>query len=134
MYTTIDIDFDVYKEITIRRQTPETTENDVLREQFGLDPVRPAKSQPQRLSPLSGTPWVCKGVTFLHGTEFRATYKGQMYSAKVENGALVYNGQRYTSPSPAAITITGNSVNGWKFWESKMPGSSSWVLIYSLKK
>ena len=134
MYTTIDIDFDVYKEITIRRQTPETTENDVLREQFGLDPARPTNPQPQRSSPSSGTPWVCKGVTFPYGTEFRATYKGQMYSAKVENGYLVYNGQRYTSPSPAAIAVTGNSVNGWKFWECKMPGSGSWVLIHSLKK
>ena len=36
MYTSIKIDFEVYKEITIRRDSPDVTENDVLRELLGL--------------------------------------------------------------------------------------------------
>ena len=35
---TIEIDFDVFKEITVRRKNEGITPNDVLRELFGLEP------------------------------------------------------------------------------------------------
>ncbi|MCX8115003.1 MAG: DUF4357 domain-containing protein, partial [Burkholderiaceae bacterium] len=81
-----------------------------------------------------GVPWVTKGVTFPHGTEFRATHKGQMHKGVVQNGALVLNGKRFNSPSAAAVSITGNPVNGWRFWECKLPGSDRWTLIAELRK
>ena len=133
MYTSIEIDFDVFKELTIRRKGPETTENDVLRELLGLGFQEKHAQEANGTEASKGKPWIWKEVTFPSGTEFRAVYGGQTYYAKVENGALVYNGERYKSPSPAAYAITGNSVNGWKFWECKIPGSSRWVLIDNLR-
>lgn len=133
MYSSIEIDFDVYKEITARRESPEMTPNDVLRKQFDLDPALPNhEANGQRVE--YGEPWVWKGVTFPHGTEFRAAYKGKTYHAKAEDGALVYEGEKFKSPSPAARAVTGNSVNGWIFWECKMPDKKNWILIDELKR
>jgi hypothetical protein len=46
---------------------------------------------------------------------------------------LAVNGEKFSSPSKAAGAITGNSVNGWTFWECKMPEKSSWQMIKSLR-
>ena len=111
---------------TSRRVSEEVTFNDVLRELLGLEPSKGQKSfEISKESP----PWIVKGVIFPHGTEFRSVYKGQLYSGKVENGALVVNGKRFSAPSAAAHEITNNSVNGWVFWECKKPGDSSWRLM-----
>jgi hypothetical protein len=130
MYTTVEIDFEVYKELTLRRESPEMTENDVLREIFDL----PKESTASR-SDGEGTakPWVWKRVRFPHGTKFRAEYKGQTYRARAEDGAMVYDGNRFKSPSPAAGAVTGNSVNGWTFWECKLPGSNDWKQMSEIR-
>ncbi len=127
---TIEIDFDVFKEITVRRKHAGITPNDVLREVFGLEPRQESLTQKAQ----SGKPWVAKGVVFPHGTEFRSFYKGQMYYANVDDGFLVLNENNFSSPSPAAMSITKNSVNGWKFWECKLPGNHNWQIIISLRK
>ncbi len=128
----IEIDFEVYKEITIRRTSEEVTPNDVLRELLKL----PHKDSEQRKAEEKSGPkaWTTKGIEFPHGTHFRAIYKGQTYNAAVENGQLALNGKKFSSPSSAAVSITGNAVNGWIFWECKMPGSSSWNLIKQYRK
>jgi hypothetical protein len=108
------------------------TENDVIRKLLGLS--KAAKlSHPPNPEP-SQLPWVSKGVSFPNSTQFRAAYKGQQYTGAVENGALVVKGERYTSPSAAAVAITGNPVNGWRFWECLLPGESQWTLITNLRK
>ena len=127
---TIEIDFDVFKEITVRRKNEGITANDVLRELFGLEP----KQKPMTQKAQSGKPWVAKGVVFPHGTEFRSSHKGQMYYAKVDNGSLVLNDKKFYSPSAAAIEVTGNSVNGWVFWECKLPGKQIWQSINTLRE
>ncbi len=130
--TTIEIDFDVFKALTLRRTSEEVTYNDVLRELLGLGPKN---GSPQPLAGSSGQgDWMSKGVRFPAGTEFRATYKGQTYLGRVESGALVVNGQRFDSSSAAAGSITGNAVNGWVFWECRLPGKTSWQMIKSLRK
>jgi hypothetical protein len=135
MFTSIDIDFDVYKELTFRRKAEDMTENDVLRELLGLSPTELSRSKLNDARNTSeGIPWVSKGVTFPHGTEFRADYSGRKYDAKVENGALVYNGKPYKTPSAAAMSITNTNVNGWGFWECKLPGKSTWLPIDKLRK
>ncbi len=129
----IDIDFEVFKELTVRRRSEAMTENEVIREILGLSkPV--AHTKVATLSSNGGTPWVSKGVAFPHGTEFRATHKGQQYTGTVQNGALVVSGKRFSSPSAAAIAITGNSVNGWMFWECLVPGTTKWKMIAELRK
>ena len=130
--TTIDIDFEVFKELTVRRCSEEMTENEVIRELLGLKTASQRKKTPD--PGLGGTAWVTKGVTFPHGTEFRTRYKGKEYGGRTDNGAMVVNGKRHGSPSAAAIAITGSPVNGWRFWECKFPGSSQWRLLANLRQ
>lgn len=129
----IDIDFEVFKELTMRRRSEAMTENEVIREILGLSKPT-AHTKAVTLASNRGTPWVSKGVTFPHGTEFRATHKGQQYTGIVQNGALVVNGKRFSSPSAAAVAITGNPVNGWMFWECLVPGTTNWKTITELRK
>jgi len=44
------------------------------------------------------------------------------------------NGKRYDTPSAAAVAITDNPVNGWTFWERRLPGQSEWKIIKALRK
>jgi hypothetical protein len=128
----IEVDFDVYKQLTVRRTTEDVTCNDVIRELLGLGP---SKTEPRKVQiEPSSADWVAKGVRFPEGTEFRANYKGQMRTGRVEGGSLLVNGRPYDSPSAAAVAITGSAVNGWRFWECRFAGDSSWKLIESLRR
>lgn len=127
---TIEIDFDVFKEITVRRKHEGITPNDVLREVFGLEP----RQGPTIQRVQSGKPWVVKGVVFPHGTEFRGFHNGQMFLAKVNDGFLVYNGKKFSSPSGAASEVRGYQEDGWRFWECKFPGKENWQKIKPLKE
>ncbi len=128
---TIEVDFDVFKALTARRSTEDVTENDVLRQLLRL---------PQRSSSgvKSGTPgpedWVTKGVRLPVGTELRAAYKGQTYLARVATGALVLEGKQFNSPSAAAMSITRNPVNGWTFWQCRLPGEGRWMSLKELRR
>jgi hypothetical protein len=128
---TIEVDFDVFKALTARRSTEDVSENDVLRQLLRL---------PQQSAPAvkSDSPrpedWVTKGVRLPVGTELRATYKGQTYLARVTSGALLYDGQRFNSPSAAAMSITHNPVNGWTFWECRLPGQGRWTSLKELRR
>lgn len=128
---TIEVDFDVFKALTMRRPSEEVSENDVLRELLDLPPRRPGGIA---ATPSSPGDWVVKGVRFPAGTEFRAKYKGQIHLARAEQGALVLNGKPFGSPSSAAISITGNPVNGWNFWEARLPGRTDWTAIHAMRK
>jgi hypothetical protein len=128
----IEIDFDVFKRLTLRRETEDVSYNDVLRALLGLPKGKASSLHKPEIS--SPNDWVTKGVRFPAGSEFRAKYKGLMRTGKVESGALLVNGKRYDSPSSAAVSITGNTVNGWRFWEYRLPGQTTWTLIESLRK
>lgn len=128
---TIEVDFEVFKALTARRPSEDVSENDVLRQLFGL-PSK--KSMPGAAASAAPGDWVTKGVRFPAGTEFRATYKGQTHLARVEGGALALHDQRYDTPSAAAMSITANPVNGWTFWEARLPGQAGWKMIKSLRK
>jgi len=127
----IEVDFDVYKALTLRRPNENVTENDVLREILRLPPKHQSTALVGAPTPAD---WVTKGVRFSVGTEFRASYKGQTYLARVDSGALVLNGDRFDTPSSAAMSITRNPVNGWTFWECRLPGQASWQMIKALRK
>lgn len=129
--TSIDVDFDVFKALTLRRNSEDESYNDVLRQILGIGSK---KSNGMSISATTEGAWLTKGVTFPNGTEFRATYKGQTYLARVQSGALVVNGKPFVSPSPAAGEITGNLVNGWTFWECRLPGKTSWQILKALRK
>ena len=128
----IEIDFDVFKGLTLRRSTENISYNDVLRELLGLGPQKNAVISADSASGHGD--WVAKGVCFPNGTEFSASHKGQKYYGKVESGALVVDNKRFHSPTAAAVTIVGYQVNGWTFWKCCMPGKSSWQMIKLLRK
>lgn len=129
MYT-IEVDFEVFKKLTVLRATEDITYNDVIRELLGLNVIQ--KKQTTSNSSQSG--WQTKNVHFPVGTEFRAQYKGNTYYGKIEGNSLIVNGKSYESPSSAAMSITKSSVNGWRFWECRLPGKNSWQLIDSLRR
>lgn len=120
---TIEIDFDVYKELTIRRKNENETYNDVLRKVLNLTNL---KKSLETKKDSTKNAWIVKGVKFPEGTDFRALYKGITYTGKVVESHLYVNGKYYNSPSSAACAITGNSVNGWGFWEVRFPNQLSW--------
>ena len=71
---------------------------------------------------------------FPEGTRFRANYKGQTYFAEVRDGKWVdQDGMQRSSPSEAAGAITGNNVNGWRFWLVQMPEDPSWRKLEEFK-
>lgn len=128
---TIEVDFDVYKAILLRRPTESVTENDVLRELLGLPKRGDISPAPVATAPGD---WISKGVRFPSGTDFRASYRGEQHFGKVEGGALVLYGKRYDSPSAAAMAVTkGTPVNGWTFWSCKRPGETQWRTIKMLR-
>ena len=127
----IEIDFEVFKALTARRDTEEATYNEVLRQLLDL-PVRELSEH----APLQGSQksFIANGVEFPHGTEFQMRYKGQLYDAKVSNGYLVCNGKLYTTVSAPACEITHTSINGWKCWECRFPRHTDWQSIDTLRR
>lgn len=130
MYTTIPIDFDVYKKLTSLLTGATDTYDNVLRRVFEL----PLPDQKSDLAQPSGIPWVSKGVTLPHGTELRANHKGKVYEGTVDNGTLLINGQKFKSLSAAAFSITRTSINGWIFWQRRLPGSNTWQMLDTLRQ
>ncbi len=125
----VEVDFDVFKELTYRRTSEEETASDVIRKLLKL----PSPEKTANTNEKKDRPWIAGGVQFPNGTEFKAAYKGQSYKAVVENGALVFNGKRYYSPSSAAMAITITNINGWRFWYCSRPGEDKWRLISNLR-
>ncbi len=126
-YQTIEVDFDVFKALTARLKSPADNYNGVIRKMLGLKPA-------QAISDEGTAAWVADGVSFPHGTEFRARLRGQEYRGRVESGALVYDGQRFYTPSAPGVAIAGYAVNGWRFWECRRPGDRSWTKIDHLRR
>ena len=127
---TIEVDFDVFKELTMRRASESVTYNEVIRGLLNLGSDNAAKADVG--GAFKGL--VYKGVFFPEGTRFRATYRGKTYSGEIKNERWVDGaGNPQSSPSAAAYAITRSGINGWRFWECKRPSDSSWTLIDSLR-
>ena len=128
----IEIDFDVFKELTAKLENEGDNYNGVLRRLLKLAAPALAKSPPTK---QAGRAWVSKGVTFDHDSEFRANYKGQMFTARVSDGRLMISEHGASSSlSHAARLITNTSVDGWTFWEVKRPTDSHWRKAGELRK
>ena len=125
----IDIDFEVFKALTNDRETEDVTYNDVIRKLLKL------KTKKSENSAANGKkPWVVSDTTFPAGSEFMADYKGKTHSGIAKDGKLeLSDGSKFTTPSAAAVHITGSNVNGWRFWKCKLPNASQFVLIERLR-
>jgi predicted CopG family antitoxin len=79
--------------------------DDVLRKVLNVEPRN-----------KKGQDLTCRGGRIPHGIKVIAAHKGERYEAEIKNGAFWYNDKPYKGPSPAAMSITHSSVNGWSFW------------------
>ncbi len=129
----IEIDFEVFKALTNKRETEAVSYNDVIRTLLKLDNIETIIPSSNMSTKHNNKDWIYKGVTFPDGTKFRAHYKGEVHYAKVDNGCLVINGKSVTSPSDAAKIVTNTNVNGWTFWECRLPDATGWRLLTSLR-
>ena len=125
---TMEVDFEVWQTLTLKRRGESDTYNDVLRRLLKLKPADALASEPS-----GERPWEPKGVTLPHGTDLQLTHKGRTYSAKVIDGTMVYNDTTYATPSAAAIDITKTNVNGWRVWFARLPGHTDWQSLDSLR-
>ncbi len=124
----VEISFDTYKHLTLRREDETVTYDDVVRDLLKLPRLgATASAEPAKKG------WTNKGVTIPHGTELRANYKGDIHTARIDDGQWIQGGTTMNSPSEAAHVVTGTSVNGWTFWEARLPGESRWRLLKSMR-
>jgi Restriction Enzyme Adenine Methylase Associated len=126
----IDIDFEVFKELTSRRASEDVTYNDVVRTILKL----PLSSKFQKPTANGSKPWIVSDTSFPPGSDFTVEYKGKTYSGFVRDGKLeLGDGHKFSTPSAAAVHVTHSNVNGWRFWRCKLPGASQYVLIERLR-
>ncbi len=130
----IEVSFDVHKMIESNRHSFSDTPDDVLRRLLKIEPAQPAESGESSSSEPDATDLVTQGVHIRAGTQARMKHKGEYQYGEVRGGKIWVNGEGYRSFSPAAIAITGTSVNGWKYWEVKLPGADDWVLVDALRR
>lgn len=144
----VEIDFEVFKALTNLRQSESDSYNSVIRRLLKLSdnqtkgalaafaPVDAKKSTAVAsafIDALRGA-WF-NNIHFPEGTQFRATYKGQLFVAEIKNGQWIgHDGISRTSPSEAAGAISGTNVNGWRFWFAKRPGDPDWKRMDEFKK
>ena len=108
----IDIDFEVFKDLTSRRASEDVTYNDVVRNLLKLSKL----SNPAGSTANGSRPWVVSDTSFPAGSDFMADYKGKTYSGLVKEGKLqLSDGRIFSTPSAAAVHVTGSNVNGWRF-------------------
>jgi predicted CopG family antitoxin len=137
----IDIDFEVYKALTARRESEEHTYNEVIRSLLGLKKhnnflqkiLGPEISNPGDHEAALGR--FIAGRFLPNGTLLRAKYKSFSHSAEIRDGRWADElGNDFPSASSAAKAITGNNVNGLTFWEAKRPSDNEWRKLSAIPK
>jgi hypothetical protein len=70
-----------------------------------------------------------------HGTELRTSHFGSYKVARIEDGAVVWEGRSFDSMSRLARAMRGNtSNNAWKVLEIKRPADDRWQLADALRR
>lgn len=134
----IEIDFDIHKLIETERQNFEESPNDVLRRLLNLPASKLEKSVTisKHTDQLN---WRDKDTVLPHGTEIQMTYNGRTWHGKIIGGKWIIGNQQFESPSGAAsgiaLTKEGKTtrLDGWKYWDVKLPGEVSWKRLESLR-
>ena len=130
----IDIDFDVFKALTARRESEAHTYNAVLRAILLL-PHRGELDPIDRVEAAARSGRVVGGRFLPSDTRLRAVYKGRQYLASIiGNEIVVEGGQKFRTASAAAKHVTSTNVNGLTFWEVKRPTDAGWRTIKSLPR
>jgi len=119
----INVDFEVWKELTAKRKDESDTDNDVLRRLLSLGDAKPSQTLPdntqrKRAHSIGGD------VPF--GTRLRKRHMGRLYVGEVTSRGYEVNGKVHQSPSGAACYITKTKVNGWTWWDCLLPDETQW--------
>jgi hypothetical protein len=128
-YRQIEIDVDVNKWLESKRNSFDQTHNDILRAEAGLSFLPRSSGVVVPPNGESRGAWSGKGATLPAGTKLRMSHNGKLFSAVIDNGTWLANGERHTSASAAASAMTGVSLNGWIYWEAQFPGTDRWQPI-----
>lgn len=127
----IEIDIEVHKVIEAERLSFDEAPNDVIRRLLGFGSLPPAPR-------TTGKAWSGYGVVLPHGTALRMAYNGQTHLGEIRDGCWLVEGDRYTSPSGAASGVAKTkkggraNLDGWKYWNAKLPGHEDWVSMWAL--
>lgn len=126
----IEIDFDVFKALTLLREQESVTYNDIIRRLLELPATETVPTEVKETKP---TGYMAAGRHLPNGTQLKATYKGKEYRAEVKGGRIVSTGGKlFNSLSAAAKSITENNVNGLRFWRAQRPSETRWVMVAGL--
>ena len=125
----IETDSDLLNEPIFQQPSKDAYQKGIFESSESLDSVK-EKSDENSGGCVS---WVVESVVFPDGTEFRGKYKGYFYYGKVRNGTLALDEKEFISPCEAALTITRTPIDGWLFWDCRLPGQLSWMNISELK-
>ncbi len=137
----IEIDFDVFKALTLRRESENVSYNDVLRELLGLNKtsVQPTARElgepPIKafVSPEGVDGYAYRGGFLPNGTKLKALYKNRIYSAEIIDGLWINeDGSKHATPTSAAGHITKTSTDARRFWSAKRPSDNDWYRLNSL--
>jgi hypothetical protein len=141
-YRTIEVDFDVHKLIENERRSFDDSPNAALRRLLKLGPAPSVALEKEPNAKPLGRAWTDSGAVLPHGTPVRMPYgrNSQLFEGEIIDGRWVVAGRTFDSPSGAAselaITRRGRKtkLNGWVYWEVKLPGETEWVRLDSLRK
>jgi hypothetical protein len=134
-YQSIEIDFDVHKRIEAERRGFDDSPNAALRRLLKL----PEVDEEAAPKPF-GRAWSSEGAVLPHGTQVKMDYGQQLIEGEIVDGKWVCEGQTFDSPSAAASALARTkdgettSLNGWNYWEAKLPGSAEWRTIRGMRK
>ena len=137
----IEIDFDVFKALTLRREDETVSYNDVLRGLLGLDKTstRPAArdlaENPIKAfaAPEGVAGYAYRGGFLPNGTKLKALYKNRIYNAEIVDGLWINDdGSKHATPTSAASHITRTSTDARRFWSAKRPSDGDWYRLNSL--
>jgi hypothetical protein len=141
MLTTIEIDFEIHRAIENERRGFDEPPRVALRRLLKLPEEAPAQREEPDLSAL-GRPWREGSVEIPHGSEARMAYQrgSQVFEGRFLDGKLLVQGREFHTLSSAASALARTkdgsvpSLNGWNYWEVRLPGQKRWTPIKSLRR
>ncbi len=133
----IEVSEEVKLEIDRICSVVKMSEDAILRRALGLQRSSNGSIPPSPTPIRYGTDGLrTRSCVLKTGLQLKAPYKGREYRGQIEPGAFVVDGidKKFTSPSLAAVAITGYPVNGWRFWEYCDQQSGEWRTLDELRK
>ncbi len=132
----IEIDLPLHKAIEAERQSFSESPSDILHRL-----IRKAPSGAAHLSDPedNGRAWLGAGVELPHGTKLRMTYNGRKYTAEIDEGRWLVEGDYYNAPSAASYAVARTRggepahLNGWDYWWALLPGHDKWRLLSTMR-